>query len=150
MIGESLQLFLFFGLIGALTNWLAWKKGFYRFAPGPSLNLSWWYVIGVFAIYLGMMLVVAQNLVNTLIFLSSPSPPPLALLNAIQLFILIGTVVFLYLFSLSQGRGLFSNIIKNSKSRVAWDIGLGFLAWFISFPIVAIVGQFFDLLLYLF
>jgi len=150
MIADSLQILFFFGLIGAFTNWLAWKRGFYRLLPSTSIDFPWWYLLGVFAIYLGMMMVAAQAILGALYTISNPSPPPAVLLTALQLFILIGTLVFLYLFSVSQGRGTFQKIVKAGPKPIYWDVGLGLLAWFISFPIVAVVGQFFDLLLYLF
>jgi len=153
MIGDSIEAILLFGAIGAFTNWFAWSRGFYQLHPAPSIPIHLKQVVGVFAIYMGMMLFVAPLIARMLISLSSPSTPPVSMINSVQVLILAAVMVSLILFCRSQGKEEMKKIWKNRAvphcQPIYYDIGLGMLTWLLSFPIVAVIGQFLDLLIYL-
>jgi hypothetical protein len=152
MIGDSIEIILLFGAFGVFTNWFAWSRGFYNLRSAPPINIRLKQVVGVFAIYLGMMLIVAPYVAHFLIFLASPSTPPVGMINSVQVLILAAVVVSLILFCRSQGKEEMKKIWKNTNVPQAQpiyvDIGLGILAWFVSFPAVAVIGQFFDLIIF--
>jgi membrane protease YdiL (CAAX protease family) len=153
MIGDSIQLILLFGALGAITNWFAWNKGFYTLSQGEFIPLGWLQVIGVFAIYLFIIRIVAPYLGMLLLFLSGPHTPPVAMMNIVQLLVLITLIIALFFFCLPQS-GMMKKIWKQwsrpLSNSILYDIGLGALTWFIAFPIVAVIGQFFDIIIYLF
>lgn len=152
MIGDSILLILLFGALGAITNWIASSKGFYALPKGNIIPIGGWQVIGVFAIYLAVMLILAPYLGKLLFFLSGPNMPPAALMSVVQLLVLITLVISLYFFCLPQ-KAIIKRVWKDRSvpqaNSIPYDIGLGALTWFIAFPLVAIIGQFFDLLIYL-
>lgn len=153
MIGESIEAILFFGVIGVFTNWFARARGFYQLHPSPSIPVHLKQVVGVFAIYLGMMLIVAPLIARMLISLASPSIPPVGMINTVQVLILVTVMASLILFCRSQGKEEMKKIWKNRAiphcRPVYYDIGLGILTWLLSFPIVAAIGQLLDLIIYL-
>jgi len=153
MIADSAQIILFFGLIAGIANWIALRRGYFSYHKAAPLPVRFTQLLGCFAIYLGLMLFVAPFLAQILASMSSPNPPSLDVLNVLQIVILGATIFLMTAFSLSQGRAVFFKIIKNNDapgaSPIIWDIALGILTWILSFPLVAIVGQFCDLLLYL-
>lgn len=152
MIGDSIEAILFFGVIGVFTNWYAWSRNFYQFHPSPSIPIHLKQVVGVFAIYLGMMLFVAPLIVRMLISLASPSTPPVSMINSVQVLILATVMVSLILFCRSQGKEEMKKIWKNRaiphSQPIYYDIGLGILTWLLSFPVVAAIGQCLDLIIY--
>lgn len=153
MILDSLQIIFLFGLFGFFTNWIAYKRHFYHFPPPATLSLTAFQLLGVFAIYCGVMLLVAPILVSLLYTLSSPGTPSPAVLNVFQGVLIGGMITLLFLFCRVYAKQVTSKIWKDrtfsgSKS-VLMDFGLGMLTWFLSFPLATIAGQFFDLLIYL-
>lgn len=152
MIGDSLEIILLFGVIGFFTNWIAWSRGFYHLDPTPAVSVRLKHVVGVFAIYLGMMLLIAPYIAHFLMYLSGPATPSIEMVNIVQVLILTAVVVSLILFCNSQGKETMKKVWKNTSAShckpVYIDIALGISAWFVSFPIVAIIGQLFDLVLY--
>lgn len=149
MIGESLQVFFVFGLLGLFTNWIAWKQRFYRISFTPPINLSWRYVLGVFTIYFVMMFLVVQLFLSTLYFMARPFPPPISLINIVQAFIWITTLILIYFISMRFNQAEFKRILKAPNTApLFWDFSLGALSWLLAFPVVVIVGQLFDLILF--
>lgn len=153
MIADSIQIILFFGLIAALTNWFALRRGYFSYKPWPAVPIRLRQVAGCFAIYLGLMFLGAPLIGQMLYSLSGPSSPSLDILNLVQIVILAGTITLLVSFSLSQGRDVFFKTIKDPSAPgsdpVVWDIALGILTWTISFPVVVVIGQIGDLLIYI-
>lgn len=154
MIADSIEVFLYFGLIGALTNWIAWKNNYFHLPVRPALPIALAQVLSVFAIYLGMILFAGPILLKLLELFADGRHIPVGMLTFLQILILGLIVVFLTIYGRSQNETLMKKIWKNTEGPqskpVMFDIGLGILVWFISFPAVAVVGQFFDLLIYLF
>ncbi len=147
MIVDSVWIILLFGLMGIVTNWIAKSRGYYVLPQGQPLPLDGKRVSGVFAIYLGIMLIVAPYLSRLLIYLSGPMLPPVGLMNAVQLLVLLSLAIGLFLFCRSDA--VIKKVWKNSESSIWTDISLGILSWLLAFPLVAVIGQFCDLLIYL-
>lgn len=150
MIIGSLQSILIFGLLGFLINWFALSKRFYQFPLKPSsFEISLKLLACVFGIYLGFVIFVIPFFVSLLHYLSSPIFPSMTLISIIQLLLLLAMIFWIFRFFQGQRPGLMKKIWKNSTSPISQDIGMGALTWGLSFPLVVIVGQFFDLILYL-
>lgn len=151
----------FFLLIWALAaNWLAYRKQFYFFPADnkketPFISLL---QLGIgFAIYLIIALVIAPSIVA---FLSGAiagrlnMQSSILLVTGVQVFSLITLFCLLQFFYFYQSPDLLKKIWKNTASSrskpIEFDLGLGVLTWFISFPVVTILGELFDFILKLF
>ena len=152
MILESIELLFICALFGFLTNWVACRNGFYSLHKTPPILIGWKELIGVFLIYIGTMLFLGPLIASILIDMAAPSPPPIGLATNLQLLLILFMVALLFLFCRSWPHSLVRLIWKDNShphaSPIFFDIGLGFLTWFISYPIVAAVGQLFDLFVY--
>lgn len=137
-------------IFGAFTNWVAWSRGFYRLThvPAPAVGLK--NVIAVFAIYVGMMYLVAPMVGNLLFTLSRPLTPPAGLLSFLQFLLMGGMIALFYLYSQSLEKGFFKQIWKNTArpdaKPVYVDFAMGALTWFVSIPVVFVAGKIFDLI----
>lgn len=148
----------FFGLIGAVLLWIAKSKGFFVLPKSRDLRkppVTVQTIIIVFAIYLGMTMLVAPVLARmfqSFYALFSEKNPPLALLGWIQLFILLSILFLFYLYSKAQEPDLFKRVWKDKKiphpKPVLIDFLMGVMTWVISFPLVIAIGQLADLILY--
>jgi membrane protease YdiL (CAAX protease family) len=150
MISSSIELIFIFGLIAFLINWFAFSRGFYKTSwekEGPDISLKQF--LCVFGIYLGFSIFVIPFFVRFLQYLSSPLFPSMTLVSFVQVFLLLTMVFWLFRFVQSQKQNLLGKIFKDSHSPITQDLGVGALAWTLSFPIIVVVGQFFDLILYL-
>lgn len=151
-------LFLLIWALGA--NWIAYRKQFYFFPTDnkketPFITLL---QLGIgFGIYLIIALLIAPLIVN---FLSQAISNQLnlqssvLLVTGVQVFSLITLFCLLQLFFFYQSPDLLKKIWKNTSSPrskpIEFDLGLGVMTWFISFPVVTILGELFDLFLKLF
>lgn len=147
---DQLQIILFFAVLSLIIVTYASRKGFFHLRViRPALHITFWNVVSVFAIYLGVMLLVAPLIARILkIFLSSDSPNFLGLTQFISVLI-----AFLLLFAYGlRDKVLMKHIWKDpsSKESSSWlrDFGIGMLAWCIIFPVVATLGELFDFLIY--
>ncbi len=150
MIGDSLELILIFGLMGFLINYFAFTKGFYKIPlrkEGVEVSLK--QLLSTFGIYLGFVIFVIPFFVRLLQYLSSPLFPSMTLLNIVQILLLLAMAFWIARFFNSQKQNLFGKIWKSSPYPIVQDVGVGALTWTLSFPIVVLVGQFFDLFIYL-
>lgn len=150
MISDSIHVILVFGLLGLIVNSIAWKKGFYEWHPTPAPQIAFKHVAIVFAIYLGMTFFLSQYFM-ALLQKHSTTPPSLGLNIAVQFLILVGMIVALTLYCRTQSP-VFGKIWKNPAQIVPtstlFDFSLGLVTLFLAFPVVMVVGQFFDLMLY--
>lgn len=148
MITSSIELILIFGLIAFLLNWFAFSKGFYQIPTRKEgVLVSFKQMIAAFGIYLGFTIFVIPVFVRLLQYLASPLFPSMPLVIFTQMILLLAMVFWLFHFFKSQNS--LNQIWKGSKTPIIQDLGVGALTWALSFPIVVIVGQFFDLLIYL-
>ena len=157
---DYFRVIFFFGLLGGILLWIARSRGFFilsRIKDAKKTLVTLKTVIVVFAIYLSMTMIVAPILVRMLrssYAIFSHDILPIAALGWIQLFILLAIILLFYLYSKTQAPELFKRIwkdkrIPNSKP-IKIDFLMGVMTWIISFPLVIAVGQFVDLVLYLF
>lgn len=153
---EYIQSILLFGLLGIILLWFAKSKGYFVLPypvkeKGPVLHFK--IVLIVFAIYLGMTLIVAPIVIHIIKSVSKENFS-FAALGWVQLLTLIGIFVLFYLYSKTQNPFLFKKIWKDwsipHPKPLFTDFLMGILTWFISFPLVIAIGQFMDMILYLF
>jgi membrane protease YdiL (CAAX protease family) len=157
---DYLKAIVFFGLIGAILLLVARAKDFFvlpswKETKKSPVTLS--SLITIFAIYLGMTLLVVPVLIRMLhsfyaIFLDQKMP--VAILSWVQLFTLLSIFILFYLYSKAQAPELFKRVWKDWKMPRAKPILMDFLigagTWIISFPLVIAIGQLTDMLLYFF
>jgi uncharacterized protein len=152
MVSDSIQIILLFGLIGLVTNYIAWRKGFYHLPLVEAPPIALKHVISVFCIYLGAVQLLAPYLSLLLLKLSGQQPPSFGMIVTVQFVIIAVMVLALILYCHFQGKGVFAKIWKNPikpYTTPLYDLGVGILTWFLAFPVVAIVGQICDTILYL-
>jgi len=160
LVIEQIQLILYFGLMGVLINWLAYSKGYFFFQkvelskPSDSTIVRFKQVAAVFLIYLGLLILVGPLIGKVLKKIWTPTTAASAFtFNVLlQLFVILISAFALFLYCRRQDRKEIKRIWKDSTllphHSWAFDFSLGILSWFISFPIVVVVGQTADLLLY--
>lgn len=152
---ESIEYFLFFGVIAFIVNWIAWRRGFFKIPSekAPHLaSMTIQIVLSVFAIYLGMALIVAPLLAK-LFPLQRETESELLLASTVyQLFILSSIAILLVWYSCRQDPQLIRSIWKApAKDRPIYkDFAMGAATWVLGFPLVAAIGQLCDLLIYFF
>lgn len=146
-------------MLGAALLWIAKSKGYFILphAEQKQLIVNFKMVLIVFAIYLGMTMLaapVAVHFIKSAYTLFSHGPMPVAVLGWVQLFTLIGIVVLFYLYSKTEGPAFFKKIWKDQSlphsKPIVIDFLMGVMTWFISFPLVVVVGQLIDMLLFYF
>lgn len=158
---DYLHSIILFGIIAAILLWIAKSRGYfalpYSVGKEKPSHVNFKTVFAVFAIYLGMTMLVAPMaayLVNTTYTTILKRKPPLVAIGWVQLFALAGIFLLFYLFSLSQGVEKFKKIWKDwsipHPKPVLTDVLMGVVSWFIAFPLVIAVGQLTDMLLYYF
>lgn len=155
-------MFIFLVVWSLGANWLAYRKGFYFLPPENKKEaplITFLQLAIGFAIYLVIALFLAPLLLNYLVkslgtIDSANASSSIALVTGVQVFSLIGLFCLLQFFFYSQNKDLLKKIWKNTASPrskpIEFDLGLGVLTWFISFPVVTLLGELFDLFLKLF
>ncbi len=152
MVADSIYIILVFGLIGLITNTIAWKKGFYssRFYPAPQISFR--HVASLFAIYIGVTYVLSSYF-GALIQKYSASTPTVGFIVFLQFVLILFMLVGFYVYCHTAAKGVFIRIWKNPAVLPAtsplYDYILGVLAWLIAFPVVQVIGQLFDMLLFI-
>ena len=157
---DYLQPILLFGLISSILLTVAQSYGFFYLPPSlekRSNPVSLKTILVVFGIYLVMTAFIAPVLLNIVRSFYSDSITEASLLSIfswIQLLIL-GTIFLLfYLYSRSQSPTLFKKIWKDRSiphpKPIATDFFMGVMTWIIGFPLVIVVGQLADMILYFF
>lgn len=146
---ESIELILICSVFGFITSSIAIKKKFYDLPCSLSLlpiKLSFLHVLACFCIYLINSSLLAPFVLKHLAFLRFPLP---AVAAWVQLLVMCFSLFLLLVFcSLSVPKG-FGKIWKdNQRSSLIKDISIGALTWVLAFPLVAIVEQIADLVIY--
>jgi uncharacterized protein len=156
---EYLQAIFAFGLIGVILAWTAKSYGFFHLPhpkEGKGTPIQLKTVIVVFAIYLGMTMIIAPFIAEHLrsFFQTFSRTTLFEILSLLQLLTLGCIFILFYLYAKAVNVQLFSKIWKDrsiprSKS-IAVDALMGALTWLIGFPFVIAIGQLADILLYFF
>lgn len=157
---DYFKVIIFFGLLGGVLVWVAKANGFFVLPRSKDIKkppVTIQSIIVVFAIYLGMTMLVGPALgrmFQSSYAVFSEKNPPVAVFGWIQLFVLLSIFLLFYLYSKAQESELFQRVwkdpkIPNSKTIVT-DFLIGVGTWIISFPLVVAVGQFADMALYFF
>lgn len=140
--------------IGA--NWLAYKKGFYRFRKETSKTtvvISTKQLLLAFGIYLFLALLATPLLARLFLgFVKKVNPDatsiPIIALTAIQLFSMIAIFFLLQWFIYSQDTKLFRGIWSPKKQipnhPTEFDFGIGAASWLLAFPVASVVAEFVD------
>jgi membrane protease YdiL (CAAX protease family) len=146
---EFFQAIFFFGLLSFFLLWIAKSKGYFVLPQLSERNVKCIRlssVVIVFVIYLGMTMLVAPLLIwLAKVIHSSYSTANLP-------FSVLGWVQFLIL--IAKDPALFKRIWKDwsipHPKPILTDFLMGAMTWIISFPLVLVVGQVVDMLLYFF
>lgn len=151
--------FLLFGLIALITNYCAWKNGFFHLQElgrAKWVNFTLPTVLLYFFIYIGASYILAITfpywMHDLAAWLNISLPLSEAGYNAVfQLVHSLVLIVFLALFSLTQDSATLVRIFKDKQRKVVdplyKDFFLGVLTWLVAFPLVVLISEASDLLL---
>jgi len=153
-----LKMALLFGLIGALTSFVAYKCSFFRLKPTfhPPLKINY-PLIGLI-LYVCIFVFSAPLIIR---FLESRffelgemiHHSPMILMTLAQIFSIVFVAIFLFLFSLIQpyetNHTIWNASGKCSLRSFGRNFGLGILIWFIGFPAVVFFNQIAEFLSYI-
>lgn len=153
-----LQPILFFGIIGFILILIAKSYGFFQLPVRDQRSnpIQIKTVLIVFAIYLGMSMVIAPAAMTFVrsLYSNSPEDPPVVIYGWIQLFILASIFGLFYLYCRGQSPTLFKRIWKDRSiphaKSITTDFFMGVMTWFIGFPLVVAIGQLADMIIYFF
>jgi len=156
MIGDSIYIILIFSLIALITNTIAWRKGFYTLKPfgrpSPPPAISFKNVGCLFAIYIGVTYVLASYF-GALLQKYAETPIPTGLILFLQYLLITIMLLGFYLYCHTQARTVFIKIWKNPTlqppTSPLHDFIFGSLAWFVAFPVVQVIGQLMDMILFI-
>ncbi|HEY5236396.1 MAG TPA: type II CAAX endopeptidase family protein [Rhabdochlamydiaceae bacterium] len=151
MIADSIYIILVFGLIGLITNTIAWRKGFYNWRYYPAPPISFRHVGFLFAIYIGVTYVLATYF-GALLQKYSQTAPTTGLIVFLQFVLIAFMLIGFYVYCHTQAKGVFIRIWKNPAvqppTSPLYDFLFGAVAWLVAFPVVQVVGQLFDMILF--
>ncbi len=149
-----------FAIISFFVVWIAISKGFFKLYPDRQniLPITFKAVVIMFALYLSFSLLLApilSQLIHVIYAkMHTGQLPPLSIMSWVQLTILIAIFSSFYLYGMAYDKELFKRIWKNREAKSAqsirFDLGMGILTWLIAFPVVAVIGETVDMLLYYF
>jgi membrane protease YdiL (CAAX protease family) len=152
MIVDSIYGILIFGLIGTVTNVIGWKQGFYKWEPLPTPRIYFGQLLSVFAIYLGTTFLLMRHFI-WLLERYSREDLSIGAIVLLQFFVMLFMMIALYVYGRVQRGTEFRKAWKNPsqtpQSSPLYDFLLGAAAWLLAFPVVQVVGQLFDLFLYI-
>ncbi len=140
-------------------NWLAFRKGFYKLPKEPRKNdlvVTHSQLLLSFATYLILSLFVAPLLARFLLITAHKINPdilslPIVILTGLQFSMMVIIFILLQSFLYRQDshlyRKLWKNIDRPPSHPTEFDLGLGAMTWFLSFPIVTILSETIDKIL---
>jgi membrane protease YdiL (CAAX protease family) len=143
---EHIEPILFFSVIGFVLNWIASQKNFYQLpAPSSTSRITLLQVIALFCLYLSSSYAMIFPIFQ-LLKLSKYSGTALPILASsassfCSALLLMGC-------SLILSKQELRKIWKSSHSSWIQDITMGAIAWLPAFPLVGIVEQAADILVY--
>lgn len=140
-------------------NWLAYQKGVYRL-PRRSIKemplVRTVHLIAIFGIYLIFSFILARAFSGyLLLFLNKVDPEikslSIPVLTGVQFFFMLGIFVSISWYLSSQDKPLYQKIWKDRDREYSFpipvDFGVGIMFWFLSFPIVTLLGEISDQIL---
>lgn len=161
LIAEQIELIVIFGILSLAIIWYAGVKGFFSLPSfikpaRPEITIK--QVILAFGIYLGTILFAVPLFAKLFLVMTKhtktfASPIPVSSVAWIQFIGISLAIFFLFLFCRCQNSLSMKKIWKDSgyiySRSVSWDFGMGIVTWFISFPLVIVIGQIANLFIYL-
>lgn len=148
MVGDELTAILFFSLVALCVNWIAWRKGFYQWNPSPAPEIAFKNVVAVFAIFVIIERLVAPFIAGLLIK-SFNIPLNNVNLITLQFCISLSILISVFYYAKKALPTVFLSIWKSKTTLTPiHNFGMGIFTLFLAFPVVIVVGEFFDLILY--
>jgi len=141
------------------ANWFAYHKGFYRLTKQREktiIHLSLSQVLIAFSMYLFIYYVVARFLLGFFaLWLKNINPEltslPFPLITGSQCVLMATLFTLLQMYFLNQNKLIYYKLWKNKTHPptfpIEFDLGIGALAWFLSFPVVTILSEVVDTIL---
>ncbi len=133
------------------ANWLAYTKGFYQLPKqqGNEVPLvTNFQLISVFALYLLLTYFVSQVLLLGFQALWRPANPPVSAITGLQFGVMLILFLILQWFMFGRDPISFRKIWKDKAhtppSSILLDLWVGGITWFMSFPLVSILGDLLD------
>jgi membrane protease YdiL (CAAX protease family) len=152
MVADSIYIILIFGLIGLITNTIAWKKGFYSCRFYPATPIPFRHVGYLFIIYIGVTYVLSSYF-GALLQKYAQTAPTTGMIVFLQFVLIALMLIGFFVYCRTQAQGLFSKIWKNPAvqppTSPLHDFLLGAIAWLVAFPVVQVIGQLFDMILFI-
>lgn len=159
VIFGHLHLIILFGFLALVSHWVAKRQGFFALPASaesePSSHLRGIQVAIPFAIYLLISLFVIPIVARMFTFLYEEKGviTPLAYAGLLQLSSLVLILGGLTAYAVRQNPALMRGIWfrgEMTRERFFSDFLLGVVTWLVAFPLVVVVAQISDLLLYVF
>jgi uncharacterized protein len=151
---------LFFGAFSFFMLWIAKANGFFTlpYNKRSELPLKGRSLAILFGFYLGITLIVIRLLIQIFHSFYSKTHPNLPLshgaLGVIQLVSIGLLCCCFFLYARAEGAALFKRIWKDKSlphtRSIPFDIAMGLLTFFVAFPVIALIGECVDMLLYAF
>lgn len=148
---EGLQAVLFFGLISILISFYAWRKGYFRLPklPDPPF-MRFLYVFVGFLFYLILFFFLSPLLGEVLKnWIPIQKDQVVSYISWINFSTLSVSTLFILLFYGLCFPDALQKIMKRSSHPIRKDILLGLATLAISFPIVLLCGELWDIFIYL-
>lgn len=153
---EYLRAIFLFGFLGLILLAIAKSKGYFQFPQTHEKKtppVQFITVAAVFAIYFGMTTLFGP-LLSHMIHSFAPQSALSTVAGWLQLCLLLAIFLLFYLYCNAQDPGMFKKIWKDRSilhpRPVMTDFFMGVLTWILSFPLVIVVGQLADMILYFF
>jgi hypothetical protein len=147
---DQLQAVAFFGLLSFIAISIAYSKGFFTLhSVRPPLSVYLRQIIIAFALYLGTMILLTPLIAKFMMTISTFSSSEL--MGLTQFVSVLLALLLLFIYSCMENKETVKAIWKDpSQKNSSWikDLGFGALVWFISFPIVATIGEICDFIIY--
>lgn len=149
---EPIIIIILFGLFGLITNWVVYNRGFFRLPDLKVDNRNWSFgqCCVCFAIYLANGAFVAPILYKFILSLSLSMDwiifnDQRAKLILLQTLDILANIFFLSLYLSFQKKGSIKALWKDPQMKVQtsyfYDSLMGFLTWFISFPLIVAINS---------
>ena len=155
-IGENIETIVLFGILALFLNMAARSKGFFTLpasSPFSKLQVSGRQVASCFGIYLAYSLLLAPLITHLCKLFYTDIDIPVALISWVQFSTISLIIVTLFAYAKRQDRSLIKKIWKNyslpTPSSPLADWVIGALTWILGFPVVVVVGELCDTLIYL-
>lgn len=147
-------IFIFIWAVAA--NWLAYTKEFYRLPKQLDKEtpaITNFQLFAVFGIYILLSYILTRIILVYLLSALRQTHPsltslPIPMITLLQFGIMTLLFIVLQWFLFKQNREVFRKIWKDRSheppSSIFYDLWLGMIAWFMSFPIVSIISDLVD------